>query len=902
MGYLFGVYEIRENMVNHHKMINAAIATLATCAMLLPVVGSANANESSNTAVLGAGYTATKISHPNAGLGEDDGIVNVLNGESIDDLTQGLPERGQNYSWASAGYGDWMYVGTCYSAMGSTLKYMANTMGTKYASIKAALDVAFNGELFLDNGENHSLLLKINVKTGEVKIIVNAIGGEHAVNGYRAAVEFHDKLYFAAAAKGQPYLLEVDPNSGDATEIVYRSAAMTTGLKKGYTAGIRGLTVVNNQLIASMITDNGATIVASSNPSAGQDSFATIATQTEGLYNYPACAVTDGVFGGCVWDMVGFKGNLYVTMVTGTAKNNKQSFALVRGTQDKETGKWTFKPLVGDPADGAKYEWGFGASRSGAANMVVYKGHLYIGGYNDPMNALEKAMQMDFSDLYKDLESPVNLWRMDVDEDGNENFEMLAGEANNKYFGDSKGTIDGNTMLSGLGDSDEQSRHLNQYVWRMQSYNGKLYVGTFDISDLAYPATQFANGDILKRTPEEWKKQIEYIKIFFDSLKKNDQNGTSGTTDTDSQEASKPSESESQETTKPSDDDIMPLNEGEASESDQAAQAVEEAGKTDEVAADVATMQQQLEDMGADLNSKQTDVVSPDGVAPQAAETYTLDDRYQFLASLQRLLDLYNKNKQYLPEFITNELDKWLTEENLENFIDFVGVLSYLHYSNDETRGFDLIVSSDGTNFQTISRNGFGDNNNHGLRVFAVTDSGLAIGTANPYHGTQVWLLNDGEIKNAELTNGDAFDYDKYDSDKKSANANGLTVGINPNGNTVEDVQYDYQSLTAGTDYTVADDGSIVLSSAFLNGRETGSTGSVVVFYNQGARVRFTVTIKDSTPNAPKKDDDKQNTKPAAHKKANTANTGSNVIGVVVVVAVLVVAAGALFVFKRKRS
>lgn len=106
--YLFGVYEIRENMVNHHKMINAAIATLATCAMLLPVVGSANANESSNTAVLGAGYTATKISHPNAGLGEDDGIVNVLNGESIDDLTQGLPERGQNYSWASAGYGDWM--------------------------------------------------------------------------------------------------------------------------------------------------------------------------------------------------------------------------------------------------------------------------------------------------------------------------------------------------------------------------------------------------------------------------------------------------------------------------------------------------------------------------------------------------------------------------------------------------------------------------------------------------------------------------------------------------------------------------------------------------------------------------------------------------------------------------
>ncbi len=67
MGYLFGVYEIRENMVNHHKMINAAIATLATCAMLLPVVGSANANESSNTAVLGAGYTASRFRTPMQG-------------------------------------------------------------------------------------------------------------------------------------------------------------------------------------------------------------------------------------------------------------------------------------------------------------------------------------------------------------------------------------------------------------------------------------------------------------------------------------------------------------------------------------------------------------------------------------------------------------------------------------------------------------------------------------------------------------------------------------------------------------------------------------------------------------------------------------------------------------------
>ena len=43
-------------------------------------------------------------------------------------------------------------------------------------------------------------------------------------------------------------------------------------------------------------------------------------------------------------------------------------------------------------------------------------------------------------------------------------------------------------------------------------------------------------------------------------------------------------------------------------------------------------------------------------------------------------------------------------------------------------------------NFQTITANGFGDPYNHGLRVFAATDQGLCLGTANPFYGTQIWI------------------------------------------------------------------------------------------------------------------------------------------------------------------
>ena len=903
----------------------AAVAAVAAVSMLLPVgVASATDTAPGITVEQGAGYTATKISHPDSALGENDGIVNVDSSGSAT-TGDGDADRGQSYSWSSVGYGDWMYVGTCYSAMGSTLKLMANNMGTTYKVLKSALDVAFNGELYLDNGENRSLLLKINTKTGEVKIVVDPIqkstGGELNVNGYRAAIEFHGKLYFSAAAQVKPYLLEVDPAT-DETKIVYQSSGIATGVS----AGIRGLAVMNDQLIASMIGADGAYIVASSDPSSGADSFKTIATQQD-LLDYPAYHYTDNIFGGAIWDMVGFNGRLYITVVTGRS-GSKQSFALFRGEQGSD-GKWAYTLLVGDPDDGARYEYGFGADRSGAANLVVYKDHLYIGGYNDPMVALPDAFDFKFESLYEDLSSPVNLWRMDADE----NFELVAGESGNKYFGDPVGTIDGETMRAGLGSDSDMSRHLNQYVWRMQAYDGRMYAGTFDISDLAYPLTQFTNGDVLKRTPEQWKKQIEYIKAFLEVLKEQ-QDGSSA--------ASESSESDSLEATKPEDaddaavaddaadaadgvdaqtlgdakavvdaDDSTSATDTATDEEKSAADDVAAAGKTSAVVADLSRMGELLDSMGNDLESKQTDV-AVDGVSAQG-DDYTIDDRVQFQRWLNELLSLYNSNKQYLPESITQELDKWLTQDNVDNFTDFVGVCNYLHYATDSTRGCDLVVTSDGVNFQTITRNGFGDNNNHGLRVFAVTNSGLSVGTANPYHGTQIWTLSDGtgDVVDAELVDGDAYEYDKYDSQAGTANQRGLSVGIAFNGNTVESVRYDYASLTAGEDYVVNEDGSgITLTSAFLNGRETGSTGSVEVSFNRGARVSFTVAVKDGTPGAePVTPSDKTtpagksstDAKKSATAAAATAKTGASVLGMVLA-AVVLVAAGAVTLALRRRS
>lgn len=64
-------------------------------------------------------------------------------------------------------------------------------------------------------------------------------------------------------------------------------------------------------------------------------------------------------------------------------------------------------------------------------------------------------------------------------------------------------------------------------------------------------------------------------------------------------------------------------------------------------------------------------------------------------------------------------------------------------YMSKADRGCDVYATADGKNFETITTDGFGDPFNHGLRVFAETDNGLGFGTANPFYGTQWWLIRE---------------------------------------------------------------------------------------------------------------------------------------------------------------
>lgn len=593
------------------------------------------------------GYTFEKLSHPEKDVKTADGVVDYLGDGAVDVVTDPEAEgynagdRGQNYAWAAVGYGDWIYVGTCYAAIGNTLSLMKSSLGDEFDDrvLKATFDALYNGTFFLeeaDGGKPKGVLVKINTKTGETKVLMSGTLNGHTPL-FRNAIEYHGKLYFCGSVGGGgigflPSVWQVDPET-DECKVVYAGLNSVQDYaaahKEGISTGIRGMCVYQDQLVISNVTmdaatgKSGATLLISSDPEKG---FTQIA-DSESLFNYPAYRYADSIYGGSIWDMVEYNNSLYVSICTGTLdnmpnKNTMQSFALVRGDRNAD-GTFTWTPVAGDQKkDGARYTFGIDPerTRSGAANLMVFNDYLYIGEYNDEEIALERVLfsktgknadgqfggGLDCRFLNANLDQSVNLYRMDK----NENMELVVGNSTKMF---PNGSLSG--LKSGFG------RNENQYIWRMEVYDGKLYVGTHDASSLLECFGQFVNGNLLRRTPSEWKDQWNYLKALMKALATVDPNGTG----------------------------------------------------------------------------------NPDTLAQ------TIKFSYNFVF-------------------------KNITVQNMASAIKL------LNYLRTAKRGFDLYVTEDGVNFETITIDGFGDPYNHGLRVFATTDQGLCLGTANPFYGTQIWI------------------------------------------------------------------------------------------------------------------------------------------------------------------
>ena len=715
-------------------------------------------------------YTFGKISHPDKAQATTDGLVDYLGGGKVgvtgqDQGATGQGDQGQSYSWAAVGYGDWMYVGTCYAASGSTIQLMGSALGSKLDKevMSAALKTLYNSTFFYghekEDGtpdeDSKGILVKINVKTGELKLLMsNSTTGQSPT--FRNAIEYKDKLYFcgAVAEKGSraslPSIYCIDPKTDDIKRVYTGMTLQEYGqaYKEGYNTGIRGMTVFDGKFIASCVGLNGPYILESTDPSAGQSSFKKIATK-EDLFNYPAYHFTDSIYGGSIWEMVEFNNSLYVALCTGTLENkpdekSMQSFAIVRGDR-KSDGTWKWTPVVGDKADGAKYTFGIDPerTRAGACNLVVYKDHLYIGEYEDIEIALNDLLfKTNVEFMANNIEQSVSLYRMDK----NENMELIVGDATKMF---PKGGISG--ISSGFGHRE------NQYIWQSKVYDGKLYFGTFDSSSLLQPIGQLSNGDLLKMSKEEWKSQLNYLKVFIELLlSKYIEYPTQPITaaETDSDEAKV--EEDTKEVDLTASEKVQKAIES-ASKRYSGAQTASAASNDNVETIKLTTEQinslvKGLEDGSIKANSLNTELSADlftiiSGMDPMA-DSLNEKGSQDFVDQYADVYEYYNEFSSSLPDDVKKLFDILITATKKDNLIAFGKLLKYLSTAQ---RGFDMYVTSDGETFSTITTNGFNDPYNHGLRVFATGADWMAIGTANPFNGTQLWKMT-SPVKTVEPT------------------------------------------------------------------------------------------------------------------------------------------------------
>lgn len=672
------------------KIISALLSAALVVTSFSSITAMAASDTTSGTTYQQKSFTANKITHPENGLKAPDGIVDYIGNSTVTDEITGVGDRAQNYAWSAIGYGDWVYIGTCPNAMTQTLNFMGTILGNKFDKeiMTATLNAMFNGAFFTaeeDGGDPKGILVKVNTKTGEVKLLMSKATTNTNVQ-FRNVVELNGKFYFCGSVNGLPTVYQVDPAT-DEYKKVYQSidqADFYKAYQMGISVGIRGISTFENKLIISLVGLEGAYICESDNPE-DPDSFKVIATMSD-MFNYPAYRYQDSIYGGSIWDMAAYNGSLYVSICTGTPENKPddntmQSFALIKGDRD-DNGKWTWTSVIGDKEkNNAKYTYGIDPerTRSGAANLCVYDGYLYIGEYNDEEIALERVLfdqSCDF--MNSNLEQSVNLYRMDE----NEEIQLVVGDADEMF-------PDGG--LTGLGSGFD--RNENQYIWRMQVYNNKLYVGTFDTSSLLEPIGQLTNGDLLKMTDEEWQSQIEYIKVLAELI----------------------------------------LNKYKTPQLPVAAPATLSISRDD-----ARNMAKSVNNAGKISRATAANAENVIELAQEIENTANEKASEEFIATYTEL----SKASKNMTISIGEIIGKIFTEENIAKMTSFVKCAAYMSTAE---RGFDIFTLDSNLNVKTVTTNGFGDPYNHGCRTFAVTDDNLIVGTANPFYGTQIWTLSDNK-------------------------------------------------------------------------------------------------------------------------------------------------------------
>lgn len=876
------------------------------------------------------GMTFEKVSHADQGLSQADGVVDYTGDGTIAPYTAGLSttgngDRGQSYSYAAASSGDWVYIGTMYGGLGvqAILNRDMTSLGLTSKQATALIQTMYAGNMYLGEPDGKSaggMLFKFNVKTGKTKILMSKStgidGGKGVIPTFRSAFKMNGKLYFEgmvmdtnnkdltqqeiqtamAYQNGFPCIYEVDPANNDKLTKVYDSVDVDgfRSLVKGNVfTSTRAIGSFGNTLIAGDLkpTADGkgkALLVASKTPS-DPNSYKVIADMAS-FDNLPAIHRQDVNGGGGIYQVQEFNGKLYVVVCTGdTSTLNEEtgtmrSFAIYVGeNKGDSTNKadWTWRPLVGDTAKGAKYYYGLDKSRvsAGACTLQVYGDHLYIGDYNDVSSALQGFVtKSNFVTQATNLEQSVNLYRMDK----NENVEMLVGDKNDTF---PKG---GST---GLGSGYDN--HMNQYTWQTTVHEGKMYLSTMNTTTLLEPIAQFTNGDILNMNEKDWNNTVHYLRVFLRLL------WGMGPTDPASAIATQSNDQNAKVTTQtmPSTDNPEALVDWARTQAGKDASAAQpQTTDADSVssAKPISLTEAQTKELvdGIKDGSIVPGSLAASGSSDEASQLFDINNELDNLGSqlsdkgsadfannYGEVTDAFFSIADIIPDKFKGLYEMLVKLTSKANLKAYAKSLPYLAKSK---RGFNLFeitdrsTANEGVTVGTVTGNGFGDPFNHGLRIFCDTDDYMVVGTANPFYGTQLWRVRNTQYAvNVSATEGGSASADV----ERAAKGSKVTLTATANKG------YHFK------EWNVLKGNVSIENNAFE--MPDGSVSIQAVFEKDA--------VEPTTPTTPAKPatDTKPSTTPTG--VTSTPSTGSSVLGMAVAAAVALIA-GAAILLKKKQA
>ena len=876
------------------------------------------------------GMTFEKVSHADQGLSQADGVVDYTGDGTIAPYTAGLSttgngDRGQSYSYAAASSGDWVYIGTMYGGLGvqAILNRDMTSLGLTSKQATALIQTMYAGNMYLGEPDGKSaggMLFKFNVKTGKTKILMSKStgidGGKGVIPTFRSAFKMNGKLYFEgmvmdtnnkdltqqeiqtamAYQNGFPCIYEVDPANNDKLTKVYDSVDVDgfRSLVKGNVfTSTRAIGSFGNTLIAGDLkpTADGkgkALLVASKTPS-DPNSYKVIADMAS-FDNLPAIHRQDVNGGGGIYQVQEFNGKLYVVVCTGdTSTLNEEtgtmrSFAIYVGeNKGDSTNKadWTWRPLVGDTAKGAKYYYGLDKSRvsAGACTLQVYGDHLYIGDYNDVSSALQGFVtKSNFVTQATNLEQSVNLYRMDK----NENVEMLVGDKNDTF---PKG---GST---GLGSGYDN--HMNQYTWQTTVHEGKMYLSTMNTTTLLEPIAQFTNGDILNMNEKDWNNTVHYLRVFLRLL------WGMGPTDPASAIATQSNDQNAKVTTQtmPSTDNPEALVDWariQAGKDASAAQPQTTDAKSVSSAKPISLTAAQTKELvdGIKDGSIVPGSLAASGSSDEASQLFDINNELDNLGSqlsdkgsadfannYGEVTDAFFSIADIIPDKFKGLYEMLVKLTSKANLKAYAKSLPYLAKSK---RGFNLFeitdrsAANEGVTVGTVTDNGFGDPFNHGLRIFCDTDDYMVVGTANPFYGTQLWRVRNTQYAvNVSATEGGSASADV----ERAAKGSKVTLTATANKG------YHFK------EWNVLKGNVSIENNAF---EMPDSSVSIQAVFEKDA-------VEPTTPTTPAKP--ATGTKPSTTPTGvtSTPSTGSSVLGMAVAAAVALIA-GAAILLKKKQA